>query len=79
MVGANTLKKSYEQANVGELCFINAIGLTPRAIDLLREYIQKNKIVPVESELIKVVKKESVDKFMSGEAIAPQMTYIKIN
>jgi hypothetical protein len=79
MVGVNTLKKSYEQANIGEFCFINAIGLTPRAIDLLREYIQKSKIAPVETMLIKMIKKESIDKFLNGEAIAPQMTYIKIS
>jgi len=42
----------------------------------LRLMIQSGELTPCEVELEKVIIKDEIPKYMSGECIAPQMEYI---
>jgi len=79
LLNTREFKNFYKSLNIGDNFYLNILGVNENVIDLLQEYIQLDKIAPLESELIKMVKKENINKFLSGEIIAPQMTYIKIS
>ena len=78
MFGIREFKNFYKKLNVGDDFYLNAIGTNKNVIDYVRTLIQAGEITPKKEEIERIIKKESIDKFMSGEAIAPQMTYIKI-
>lgn len=79
MLGIREFKNYYKSINIGDNFYLNAIAVKENVIDYVRTLIQTKEIAPVKEELERIVKKESINKFLSGEAIAPQMTYIKIN
>lgn len=79
MLGIREFKNYYKSLNIGDNFYLNAIGANKNVIDYVRTLIQTGEIAPIKEEVERLVKKESIDKFLNGEAIAPQMTYIKIN
>jgi hypothetical protein len=79
MLGIREFKNFYKNVKIGDSFYLNAIGANKKVIDYVRMLIQTKEIAPKKEEIEKVIKKESINKFLTGEAIAPQMTYIKIN
>jgi hypothetical protein len=79
MLGIREFKNFYKNVKIGDNFYLNAIGTNKKVIDYVRMLIQTKEIAPKKEEIEKVIKKESINKFLTGEAIAPQMTYIKIN
>ena len=79
MANANvcTLKKIVREMNVGESIYINAISCTSSMISFLKSAIIDGTLQPDPTEIDKIIKPESRTKFLSGDCIAPQMTYIK--
>lgn len=69
------LKKMVEKATPGTRIYINAMGLTIRAIDQLTDYIQDGTLKP-DIEIVKQVYNDT-ESIMSGRVIFPQMDYIK--
>lgn len=65
------------QTPAHEWVYINAINLKIPAIDTLREYIRSGVLIPNLDELKKMIKPDAISKFLSGECIAPQLTYKK--
>lgn len=78
MMTIKMLKGEISKIKKGETFYINAINLTPSAIDALRVLLWNEIIQPVESELQKVIKPEYITNYKRGFIIAPQMTYIKM-
>lgn len=70
------LRKIVRETETGELLFINAIMISEKAIEVLREMIKGGTIEPLREEVEKVYK--DIDAVMSGYAIIPQMYYRKI-
>jgi hypothetical protein len=79
MLGIREFKNFYKNVKIGDSFYLNAIGTNKKVIDYVRMLIQTKEIAPKKEEIEKIIKKESINKFLTGEAIAPQMTYIKIN
>lgn len=75
----NVFKKKIAEAQAGDTFYMNTINFSPAAVDLLRKFIQDGTLSPDEKELKKSVVPESLPKFLSGECILPQMTYIRNN
>ena len=76
MLNIRSYKKMIRESKVGDTFYYNAIGGSLAMVDYTRELIQIGKIIPVEEELIKMVKAEAADKYRDGTSIAPQMTYM---
>lgn len=72
------LSKTVNSLRVGESFYANAIGFGLMAIELLKGYIKLGVITPDRDELNAMIKPEAQQKFIDGECLAPQMTYIKI-
>ena len=76
-MNVNGFRRVIRHIEPGTTVFIDAINLTPRCIDQLRECIKDGTLIPDISEVEKMIVPDSVDKVMSGEIICPQMDYIK--
>lgn len=63
---------------VNDIIYINAINLNVRQIDFLRKLIKEGTLTPDREELDKMIVESAHPKFISGECIAPQMTYVKV-
>lgn len=72
-----TYKRYISNLEVGESFYLNTINASIAMIEYTRTLLQTGVIEPDKQELDKVIKKEFQYKFLSGEAIAPQMTYVK--
>lgn len=70
------LEKAVGEARNGSLIYINAINLSAKGIDRLREMIERQELKVYEPDLC-IVKEEYKDAYRSGRSIAPQMRYIK--
>lgn len=77
-VTMNELSETVNSLRVGESFYANAIGFGLMAIELLKVYIKLGVITPDRDELNAMIKPEAQQEFIKGNAIAPQMTYIKI-
>lgn len=73
---STNFKKTVKQFDNGNIVYINAINLTGKAIDLLREYIEIGRLTPIEEEAKKVIVRDKVYKVMIGDIICPQMFYL---
>lgn len=69
-------KKMINELAVGETFYYNSIAGTVSMIDYTRELIQKGKIAPVREELEKAVTPDSLNNFLTGVSIFPQMEYV---
>lgn len=77
-VTTNELSEMVKSLNIGESFYANTLGFSIKAIALLKSYIKTGVLVPDKDELNAMIKSEVQQKFIDGECIAPQMTYIKI-
>ena len=75
----NVFKKKIAEAQPGDTMYMNTINFSVSAVDLLRKFIQDGTLSPVEEELQKSVVPEALPKFLSGECLLPQMTYVRNN
>lgn len=78
MQNIRTYKKLIRELTAGQTFYYNSIAGTSAMIDYTRELIKAGVITPLQSELDKMIKPEAQYKFITGECIAPQMTYIKL-
>lgn len=78
MMNIRSYKKMMRELAVGETFYFNAINGTVSMVEYTRELIKAGKIRPEQTELDKAVKAEYQDRFLSGESIMPQMTYVVI-
>ena len=69
-------KRCISKLQKGDKFYLDAINASIAMIEYTRKLIQSDVIVPDKQELDKVIKRECQYKYLSGEAIAPQMTYI---
>ena len=77
MNNVRRMRNVIKSLNKGDTIYINTINCTVSMIEQLKRYIKDGVLFVDENELCKVVVIESIDKFRKGEAIVPQMTYIK--
>lgn len=77
MCNVRTMRKAVKSLNKGDVIHINTINCTVSMIEQLKTYIKCGVLIVDESELCKTIVEDSRDKFRSGYAVAPQMTYIK--
>ena len=75
MMSVRTYKKMVREMNVGDVFFYNAISGTMAMLDLTKELIKTGKITPVREEIEKAVTPESLELFLSGKCVMPQMFY----
>ena len=69
------LKRAIKDLAVYQDIYINAINLTPSAIETLRTMVRDGILEPDVDMVIKSYK--NVHAVMSGDVIIPQMTYTK--
>lgn len=69
-------KKMINELAVGETFYYNSIAGTISMINYTRELIQTGKIAPVREEIEQCVTPDSVNDFMTGKSIFPQMEYV---
>lgn len=75
-VNMRELKKAVEvEMSVGDTLFVNVLGLTEKAFNLLKTYIMTGRITPVREEVERMYK--DVEAVMDGYVVMPQMTYVK--
>lgn len=75
-VNMRDLKKYVEkEMAVGDSLYVNVLGLSEKAFNLLRTYISTGRISPVREEVEKIYK--DVEAVMNGYVVIPQMSYIK--
>lgn len=77
-ISVKTIKKIINELQPGDRFYLNAVNITPKAIDAFKQFIAEGTITPDREELENMVVEESVCKFMDGTCIFPQMTYIKL-
>lgn len=77
-VSAREIKNVVGGLCKGETVFINALGLTDKAIDALRSYIECGELQPEAEQLHALIVPQAWCKYISGECIAPQMEYVKM-
>lgn len=70
---SNVLENRIKSMAKGEVFYINAINLSVKAIDKLRELIQNNEIIPSTTYF----NYSDVDGVRSGKVILPQNEYFK--
>lgn len=78
MRNCKTLIKKIDGLQKGEVIEINAINLSEKGIYVLRDYIKRGVIKPVESELKKSIVTSEIPNFMAGKSICPQTAYVKV-
>lgn len=71
-------KKAIREMKPGETFYLNIISGSVAMAEFTKELIKSGIIAPELSELEKMIVPEAIQKFMSGDALAPQMTYIKL-
>ena len=69
-------KKMINELAIGDTFYYNSIAGTVSMIDYTRELIQTGKIAPVRKEIEQAVTPDSVNDFMTGISIFPQMEYV---
>lgn len=77
-VSAREINNTIGGLHSGDTVFINALGLTDKAIDALREFICDGVIEPEPEQLQALIVPQAWCKYISGECIAPQMEYVKM-
>lgn len=77
-ITAKQLKATIKDLKAGEKIYINALGLTTEAIEVLKDFINIGVIVPVQEVLDKAIKKEFHADCITGVCVCPQMEYIKM-
>ena len=77
-VSARDLNKTIGGLCKGETVFINALGLTDKAVDALRSKIECGELQPEAEQLHALIVPQAWCKYISGECIAPQMEYVKM-
>ena len=75
MITARQLKKAVFDLEISYPLYINALGLSSDAIDLLRKCVKSGVLVP-DKEMVKRAYKD-VDSVMCGDVIIPQMEYYR--
>ena len=76
MLNIRSFKKFIKEGKSGDIFYLNAISVSTTVIEYLKELIKKGYVTPDKAELAKMIKPESINKFMKGESISPQMRYI---
>ena len=76
-ISKTQLQHHVKMMKAGNTCYINSINLTPLAIGYLRSLIKDGVLIPLETELKKIVYEYYIHDFMNGDIIAPQMEYRK--
>lgn len=71
----SSLRKAIRESGIGESVYINAINLSPAAIEELRNMIKIGLLVPDYAEVVKAYK--IPEHVMCGDVIVPQMSYTK--
>lgn len=71
-------KKALRELKVGETFYLNIISASLAMADYTKELIKNGTIAPEKSELEKMIVPDAIERFLSGDALAPQMTYIKL-
>lgn len=77
-VSVRELNKNVNSLHTGETIFINALGLTNKALDALRSYIECGVLQPEAEQLHSLILPKAWCKYISGECIVPQMEYVKM-
>lgn len=78
MMNVRSFRKEIREMKQGDICYIDAIGLSLNSIDELRNYIKVAILAPYMPELRKTIKAEYLEQYLNGTSICPQMTYIKL-
>lgn len=60
----------------GDSFYFNAIAGSINMIEYMKGLVREGKIAPDKEELDRVIFKDAQEKFLKGEALAPQMVYI---
>ena len=71
-------EKNLKTYNKNDDIFINAINLNTACIDYLKNLIKLNLLIPSKKELLMTVNENSLQEFLNGNKLLPQMIYRKI-
>ena len=78
MFNIRSYKKALREMNVGDIFYLNVISASVAIAEYTKELIKEGVITPEITELEKMIVPSAIHKFLAGDALAPQMTYIKL-
>lgn len=77
MMNIRSYRKAIREIKKGEQFYFNAISASVAMVEYTKELVKNGTIKLDMEELEKMIVPEALDKFLTGEALAPQMFYIK--